>query len=232
MVDEINQFARQGIQFEENRMTVSVHSLICDAPAKSMSLITKYFNGYNICPKCTLEGDYINGRLYFPILSFEKRRDDSLSKCINTFWTYWISVSLEMCLSIICTLFWLQLWKKRFLCGNLAQRREVKFFREFCTKWMLKNFQRLLTSWICSLRETWIESWAASISVNAGPVILRAISKSTDPVYINFLTMHCATRLLCSPKNRDAILYAIFIAHRWRCYESGTTWFNQRVQVW
>ncbi|XP_077280128.1 uncharacterized protein LOC143907321 [Temnothorax americanus] len=45
---------------------VRIHAFICDAPAKSFILNTKYPNGYNSCSKCLIEGEYYNS-VCFPL---------------------------------------------------------------------------------------------------------------------------------------------------------------------
>lgn len=79
-VDEAKILVADGLQYGEKHISVSIHSLIADAPAKSFVTATKGHTGYFSCAKCTTEGDYIDRRICFPDINCPKRTNESFLK--------------------------------------------------------------------------------------------------------------------------------------------------------
>ncbi|XP_029680869.1 uncharacterized protein LOC115246291, partial [Formica exsecta] len=75
-VDEAKILA-EGLEYKGKSIRVSIDSLIADAPAKSFVTATKGHTGYFSCPKCTTEGEYISGRMYFPDINCTSRTNES-----------------------------------------------------------------------------------------------------------------------------------------------------------
>jgi len=65
-VDEMIDIVNNGFLFDDKMYKVYIHSIICDAPAKSFLLKIKGHTGYFSCTKCTQEGEFLNGRICFP----------------------------------------------------------------------------------------------------------------------------------------------------------------------
>jgi len=65
-VNEIVPLVQNGFKMPNNKLiTIKIHGLICDAPAKSFVLCTKGHSGYYSCSKCIIKGSYINNRICF-----------------------------------------------------------------------------------------------------------------------------------------------------------------------
>lgn len=74
-VKDINILINNGITYNKRTFSVFIHSIICDAPAKSFITRTKGHTGYFSCTKCTIEGDLIANRICFPGFDYPKRTD-------------------------------------------------------------------------------------------------------------------------------------------------------------
>lgn len=71
-VNEIVPLVQNGFKMPNNKLiTIKMHGLICDAPAKSFVLCTKGHTGYYSCSKCIIKGSYINNRICFPLYTTE-----------------------------------------------------------------------------------------------------------------------------------------------------------------
>lgn len=75
-VNELSQLIENGIVFNKKKYVITVHSFICDAPAKAFVKCIKGHAGYSSCDKCTEVGVYINGRMIFPNLTAPTRTDE------------------------------------------------------------------------------------------------------------------------------------------------------------
>lgn len=65
-VSEMIDIFNNGFLFNDTLFKVYIHSIICDAPAKSFLVKIKGHTGYFSCTKCTQEGEFLNGRICFP----------------------------------------------------------------------------------------------------------------------------------------------------------------------
>lgn len=65
-IDEAKILVTEGFEYGGKHISVFIHSSIADAPAKSFVTATKGHTGYFSCFKCTIEGEYMNGRMCFP----------------------------------------------------------------------------------------------------------------------------------------------------------------------
>ena len=72
---EMASLINNGMLYEGKKTFVSLHSLVCDFPAKSWTLKTKRHSGYFSCPKCVIEGDYIKHHVCFSGTDYGKRTD-------------------------------------------------------------------------------------------------------------------------------------------------------------
>lgn len=64
-VHELQIVLSQGVVINGCIFQVNLRSIICDAPARAFITMTKGHTGYKGCPKCTVEGIYIDGRVVF-----------------------------------------------------------------------------------------------------------------------------------------------------------------------
>lgn len=74
-VDDINILIANDITYNNVTFSISIHSIICDAPAKSFITFTKGHAGYFSCSKCIIEGEFIANRVCFPDLNCQNRTD-------------------------------------------------------------------------------------------------------------------------------------------------------------
>lgn len=80
-LEEYTRLACHGIECNNEIMNCSIHSFICDAPARSMIKVTKGHTGYNACERCTIHGEWQEGRVvYHDYIPTEKRNDDEFNK--------------------------------------------------------------------------------------------------------------------------------------------------------
>ncbi|XP_075534572.1 uncharacterized protein LOC142568577 [Dermacentor variabilis] len=64
-VVELQELISEGVAVDGSVAQVSVKAIICDAPARAFVMATKGHGGYSGCPKCTVEGTYMNGKVVF-----------------------------------------------------------------------------------------------------------------------------------------------------------------------
>ncbi|XP_073669952.1 uncharacterized protein [Paramisgurnus dabryanus] len=72
-----------GIDFEGKKIFVKLDSVICDTPARAFIKNIKSHNGYFGCDKCGQKGEYLSGRMTFPLVSFPLRTDESFAQKHN-----------------------------------------------------------------------------------------------------------------------------------------------------
>lgn len=69
-----------GIDFEGKQIFVQLDSVICDTPARAFVKNIKFHNGYFGCDKCVQQGEYVCGRMTFPLDSYPLRTDESFAQ--------------------------------------------------------------------------------------------------------------------------------------------------------
>lgn len=75
-VKELKLFYLHGIVYKEKHITIVLHALICDTPAKSFVLNSKGHTGKNSCTRCITNGIWCNNRTCFPDLESPLRSHD------------------------------------------------------------------------------------------------------------------------------------------------------------
>ena len=73
-VEDLRTLLFHGIVLDNVQRTIEVHCFVCDAPARSYIKNVKLYSG---CEKCEQEGEYIAGKVTFPLTSARLRTDDS-----------------------------------------------------------------------------------------------------------------------------------------------------------
>ncbi|KAB0795060.1 hypothetical protein PPYR_11899 [Photinus pyralis] len=76
-IEELNLIIHNGFEYNSKVYNISVHSFLCDAPARAFIKHIKSHSGYSSCEKCTNPGKYKDGRIIFETDSFSKRTDSS-----------------------------------------------------------------------------------------------------------------------------------------------------------
>jgi len=72
-VEEANDLISNGIEIDNKVFKVEIHTLCCDAPAKSFPLKIKGHSGFCSCSRCEHEGEYLLNRICFPYTSLDRQ---------------------------------------------------------------------------------------------------------------------------------------------------------------
>lgn len=228
-VNDFIKFHETGFVYMSKKIQVVLHSLICDIPAKSMVLMTKGHSGYNSCTKCKVKGEY-HGRVCFPTVEFELRTDEEIEKQTDGGHHHARSILLSipgfsflknvpfdyMHLIVIgMTKKLLSLWLSTAKndCLDVAVKillrdkaNVVNQFLELLADYCPHEFRRKIVD--VKSCGNWKATQFRLFLLYIGPVALRIILSKDDPVYVNFLCLHCAVRLLSLPAEADVIEYA------------------------
>ena len=81
-IEELLELIHTGVQIGEHLLTVGVHSIICDAPARAMVKGITQFNGFYGCDQCEVKGVY-QGRMLFMENDCRLRTDESFRSQTN-----------------------------------------------------------------------------------------------------------------------------------------------------
>ena len=65
LINELLDLCEHGISLSGASFVVSVHSFVCDAPARQFIKCIKSHNAYNCCERCTIEGQHRGGSVRF-----------------------------------------------------------------------------------------------------------------------------------------------------------------------
>jgi hypothetical protein len=71
-----------GLSMKKNYI-IKIHSIICDAPARSFLKCIKSHAGYSSCEKCTVTGRYVLGRVILNSISEPRRSDESFLRQLD-----------------------------------------------------------------------------------------------------------------------------------------------------
>ncbi|XP_055682561.1 uncharacterized protein LOC129789619 [Lutzomyia longipalpis] len=74
-VGEMNNLVTNGIIINTHKLNVTIHSFVCDSPARSFVKGIVYFNHYSGCSKCTVSGSFFDCMVFTRIDAV--KRDDS-----------------------------------------------------------------------------------------------------------------------------------------------------------
>lgn len=215
-VDETKILVTKGLEYKGKHIpiikNVSIHSLIADAPAKSFVTATKGHTGYFSCFKCTTEGDYINGRMCFPEINCRKRTNKSfleqrqidhhtgksiLSDIPNCGMITHIPLDYMhlICIGVVKKM--LKFW----ISGPLKVRLPTHLVSSI-SKELIEKRTSIPMEFVRKPRElSFLSLWKATelrqFLLYTGPIVLQNYMKKD--IYNNFLALHIAIRLLCSP---------------------------------
>lgn len=211
-VDEAQILVTNGFGYREKHISISIHSLIADAPAKSFVTATKGHTGYFSCAKCTTEGKYIAQRMCFSDINCLKRTDDSFAKQTQKEHHTGQSILLNIpnfgliskvpldYMHLVC----IGAVKKILnflLSGPLNVRLPTQAINNI-SKLLIEMQTSIPVEFVRKPRELhFLSLWKATESrqflLYTGPIIIK--NHTNKDVYKNFLTLHVAIRLLCSP---------------------------------
>ena len=73
----------KGFDFKGKNISLKLHTVICDTPARSFIKNTKAHNGYQGCDKCAQRGRYMNRKMSYPLTEYRLRTDESFAQRID-----------------------------------------------------------------------------------------------------------------------------------------------------
>lgn len=82
-IHELNGLINNGLQFNNNNISIHLKGLIADAPARAYIKQVKGHSGYFGCEKCMVEGEYLYGSVSFNDETAQERTDDSFLNRTN-----------------------------------------------------------------------------------------------------------------------------------------------------
>ncbi|EFN84695.1 hypothetical protein EAI_00175, partial [Harpegnathos saltator] len=220
-VDEIKILHEEGIILKNTSVSCTIHSIICDAPAKAFMLQIKGHNGYSSCTKCITEGSYVNGKMCFPETNAQVRTDTDfrLRKDENYHIGHSALLALPnfdlvnnilldymhlVCLGVMRKL--LYIW----LFGDFKVRLQHRKVETISSE--LENVLKLYMP--CefvhkprslALVKLWKATEFRNVLLYTGCVAFKLLRKD---LYHHFLVLHAAIRILCCSQFEELIDYA------------------------
>lgn len=82
-VNDLSQLLSDGITKNDVHRDVVIDCFVCDAPARAYLKNVKTFSGYYGCEKCKQEGEYVEGKVTFPLTSAPLRTDMDFHRQTN-----------------------------------------------------------------------------------------------------------------------------------------------------
>jgi len=74
-VSELQHLLELGVELDGVTSAVEVDCFVCDVPARAYIKNVKGHSGYYGCDKCCQEGEYVDGRITFPLVDCVLRTD-------------------------------------------------------------------------------------------------------------------------------------------------------------
>lgn len=192
-------------------LKVKVHSIVCDAPARSFILNVKGHNGYFGCNKCIVEGEYFDHRVTFPDTDKTLRTNESFRQKTND--DYHLNNDSELLKLPIDIVAQIPLDYQHLVCLgvvrkllNLWIKGKVRTFR-LCARDTHTISQRLIQIKFLFSKEfarkprilIHLKNWKATelrtFLLYSGPVVLLNILPNS--YYNHFLSLHVAITILC-----------------------------------
>ena len=82
-VTDLSQVLAGGVTQNALHRNVELDCFVCDAPARAYLKNVKTFSGYYGCDKCSQEGEYVEGKVTFPLTNAPLRTDADFNNKIN-----------------------------------------------------------------------------------------------------------------------------------------------------
>lgn len=246
-VNEFSSLLTDGFSFQNKKYNITLHSFVCDAPARAFLKCIKSHSGYSSCEKCVEQGDYVNGRVILKNkafartdLSFTMKTDEDhhvgttplLKRNIGLVSNFPIDYMHCICLGVVRKL--LNTWISGPLKTRL-QSRSVSLISESLVslkKYLPYEFSRKSRSL------TDLQRWKATefrlFLLYVGPIVL--VSIMDHAMYENFLLLHFAISILVSSSHIARLglelpdnLLQMFISHCGQLY--GTQFLVYNVHI-
>lgn len=223
-VAEMTKLLSHGLLVQGKVFNLSVPYFICDTPAKAFICSTKGHTGFNSCTRCITEGEYIEGTVCFPEINAKKKTHaDFVNKTYDdhhvgyTILEQIPGVNMIANFPLDCMhLIYLGVTKKMlklWISGKPPSKLPANKINNISL--LLEQFKNYVTSDFSrkprSLNE--ISRWKATefrfFLLYSGPIVLRTSfpDAELDPLYIHFLVLHVAVRML------SAATYARHVAY-------------------
>ena len=192
---------------------IKVEVIICDSPARSFVKCTKYPGSYSACDRCTVRGEYVEGRVTYEECDCSPRTDENFRAQIDEDHHTSTSPLLQLPLDMVKSF---SLDYQHLVCLGTMRRMLLYLMKgPLCIR--LGNCStREISDNLISLKSYFpseinrkprslqeIRNWKAtefrSLILYSGPIVLRSLS---EHIYQHFLYLHVAIFILC---------------HRWLC---------------
>jgi len=214
--DEAIILTTHGITINDHTYPFKSNAFICDVPAKSFITFTKGHSGYYSCSKCTVKGEYIHNRIYYPYLNnFLLRTNNDfrlkLQRDHHTGTSILESIPtidmVEDFPSDPMHLLYLGIVRK--LIVNLwcfGTPRSKLSFNEMCEISKMLEIQKVNIPYEINRKtrslfecKRWKATEFRTFLLYTGPVVLKSILNYNK--YINFLTLHVAVTIFSNSKH-------------------------------
>jgi len=210
-VQELNALLMDDLEFAETRFKITVHSFVCDTPARAMLKNVKGPTGYFGCDKCETEGEW-HGKITFLDTNAQSRTDvrfDELSNeehhlgpsalqslPIGMVSQFPLDYMHLVCLGVMRRLLlcWLKGPLPTRLCARKVQQLSEKLMS--IAAFVPREFVRKPRSVSEILR--WKATELRQFLLYTGPVVLLRILP--ESLYKHFLLMSVGISLLANPK--------------------------------
>ena len=217
-VDDLQNVLLRGIERNGNHREVAVDCFVCDAPARAYIKNTKLYSGYFGCDKCVQEGEYVDGKVTFPLTTARLRTDVEFRDMVDEehqhgpspltrlgfgMVTDFVFDYMHMvCLGVVRRLlnFWLKgpIRKETLLASRLPARTVASLsdrLVELAT-FVPREFARKPRT-VAEL-DRWKATEFRQLLMYTGPVVLNGILPK--PVFDHFMLLSVGISLLCSPR--------------------------------
>lgn len=214
-VQEFRAILADGLQYKEKLYNIAICNFVCDTPAKAFVKKIKSHNAYHGCQQCTTEGVYNLNRMTFPDVDADLRTDEDFILMVDQehhhdmdnpsiltqlpigmIQQFPLDYMHLVCLGVMKRILTLLLsgplvnriggYDKQMISERLAAI-SASMPREFMRKGRpLDQIDR------------WKATEYRTFLLYSGAVVLRGHLK--DVLYANFLLLHVAITVLCSPK--------------------------------
>jgi len=218
LVKELKELGTHGIDLPLGRKQIQIEAISCDAPAKNFILKTKGHSGFSSCSRCKTVGVFLEGRVCFPGIIFNKRthteflnRSDEDYKISDSISVLSEILDLDMvnsfpfdymhlvCLGVVKKniLLWLGSINNSPLSVRIPSR-SVKLISSSLLHLKIDftcDFARIPRSLNEVLRRKATEFW--SFILYTGPVVPQSVI--SKECYDHFICLHVSISVLLSP---------------------------------
>lgn len=222
LVDDINNLTSNDIYYNTKLYSIKIKAFICNAPAKSFITYTKSHSGYYSCTKCYERGEYINDRICFPNI------DNLTLRCDNEFRSkhqenHHVGTTILESILNIDMIRDFPLDYMHLICLGVVKKLLMFWVhgkpltKLSCNQ--TSTISKLLLNLTCNITTEFnrkprhlneVKRWKATefrqFLLYTGPVVLKTVISHDR--YINFLSLHIATSILCNPNYKKYTDYA------------------------